>query len=231
MTAVRASPSDQAGAMRNRHVYLPPHFEESSAEEIHAFIEQHPFGALVVNGPRGLEANHLPFLLDTQRDGSLRLVAHVARANNVWHDTPDGSDVLVIFNTAGAYISPTWYPSKAETHQNVPTWNYQAVHVRGHISIHDDETFVRGVVARLTRDHERRVEPERPWKMTDSPREFIDQMVRAIVGIEICVTQVEAKWKLGQNRQDRDRLGAADALEAHGDADTSAAMRRARRDR
>lgn len=210
-------------------MYLPPHFEASGAEDIRAFIEQHPLGALVVNGPRGLDANHVPFLLDAQPDGSLRLLAHVARGNSVWHETADGSEVLVLFNSAGAYISPNWYPSKFETHQNVPTWNYQAVHMQGHIYVHDDEAFVRGVVARLTRDHERRVEPERPWKMTDSPREFIDQMVRAIVGIEIRVTRVEAKWKLGQNRQDRDAFGAADALEVRGDHATSEAMRRARR--
>ena len=212
-------------------MYLPAHFAETDANELRQFIDRHPLGALVVKCPRGLDANHLPFLTDVTADGDFRLLAHVARGNNVWQETQDGSEVLVIFNTPGGYISPSWYPSKAETHQNVPTWNYQAVHAHGHLYVHDDEPFVRGVVARLTRDHERRVEPERPWKMTDSPREFIDQMVRAIVGIEVRVTHVEGKWKLGQNRKDRDKLGAADALDARGDHATADAMRRAHRDK
>lgn len=209
-------------------MYLPSHFEESDTGELSRFIEQHSLGALVVNGPNGLDANHIPFLLDPQPDGSMRLLAHVARSNAVWKEMVDDSDVLVMFGTNGAYISPGWYPTKQETHQQVPTWNYQVVHVHGQLFVHDNDAFVRGVVARLTREHERRVAPDQPWKMTDAPREFIDRMVQAIVGIEVRVTRMVGKWKLGQNRQDRDRLGAAEALEARGDVETSAAMRRAK---
>ena len=207
-------------------MYLPQHFEETRPDEQHRFIEEHPLGALIVHGPEGLDANHIPFLVDQSTGGPVRLLAHVARTNLVWQDTPDGTNVLVLFRTNGAYVSPNWYPSKHETHQQVPTWNYQALHVHGRMFVHDDAAFVRGVVARLTRDHERRVEPDRMWKLTDSAPEFIDRMVKAIVGIEVRVDRIVGKWKLGQNRPDRDRLAAADALEARGEAETSGAMRR-----
>jgi transcriptional regulator len=137
--------------------------------------------------------------------------------------------VLVIFRSAGGYVSPNWYPSKHETQQQVPTWNYQVVHVHGTLVVHDDAKFVRGVVGKLTREHEMRVAPEGPWRMADSPPEFIDRMVAAIVGIEVRIERMIGKWKLGQNRTDRDRLGASDALEARGDTEIAEAMRNARR--
>lgn len=210
-------------------MYLPPHFEENRPDELHQFISAHPLGSLVVNGPSGLDANHIPFLLDAPSDEPKRLLAHVARANPVWQDVPSGSQVLVIFRTNGAYISPNWYPSKHETHQQVPTWNYQAVHVHGTLTVHDDATFVRGVVARLTREHENHTNPASVWKMTDAPREFIDRMVAAIVGIEVRVDRIVGKWKIGQNRNERDRLSAADALSERGETETSTAMREAKR--
>jgi transcriptional regulator len=106
----------------------------------------------------------------------------------------------------------------------VPTWNYQAVHVHGRIKIRDDERFVRGVVARLTRVNEARTGSDQPWKMTDSSREYIDQMLSAIVGIEIEITQLVGKWKLSQNREERDRISAAEELRQRGEHVTSAAM-------
>src|SRR5262249_26471291 len=145
------------------------------------------------------------------------LLAHVARANPVWKEAGDGDEALVIFRAANAYISPNWYPSKHEFHRQVPTWNYQAVHVHGTIRIRDDERFVRGGVARLTRVNEARAGGERPWKMTDSHKEYIDQMLTAIVGIEIEITRMIGKWKLSQNREERDRINAAEALRKRGD--------------
>ena len=211
-------------------MYLPPHFEEARTAELHRFIAAHPLGALVVNGPNGLDANHIPFLLDPAEPcgGPARLIAHVARANPVWRDVARGAPVLVIFGSAGAYISPNWYPTKADTHRVVPTWNYEVVHVHGTFSVHDDEKFIRGVIGRLTREHEARVSPGRPWKMSDAPRDFLDQMVSSIIGISVTVTQMVGKRKLGQNRDDGDRLAAAEALEGLGDAATASAMRKAR---
>lgn len=205
-------------------MYLPSHFEQTQPQELHRVIREHPLGVLVLNGPGGLDANHLPFELDADQGEHGQLRAHVARANPLWQEARDGDEALVIFRGASAYISPNWYPSKHEFHRQVPTWNYQAVHVHGRIRIRDDEKFVRGVVARLTRENEARAGTGKPWKMTESPKEFIDQMLAAIVGIEIEIGRLVGKWKLGQNREERDRIGAAGELARRGDQLTSSAM-------
>jgi transcriptional regulator len=200
-------------------MYLPPHFHETRADELHRIIGQHPLGALVVNGPDGLDADHLPFELDASVGEHGVLRAHVARANPIATQARDGDPVLVVFRAADAYISPNWYPSKHESHRQVPTWNYQVVHVHGSIRIRDDDKFVRGIVARLTRTHEARAGEERPWRMTDSAADHIDAMLKAIVGIEVEIARIVGKSKLSQNREERDRIGAAEALherDAHG---------------
>jgi transcriptional regulator len=212
-------------------MYLPQHFEETRPEELQRVIREYPLGVLVVHGPNGLDANHLPFELNPDDGERGHLIAHVARANPLWQEAKDGDEVLVIFRGVNAYISPNWYPSKHEFHRQVPTWNYQAVHVHGKIKIRDDERFVRGVVARLTRTHEARTGSERPWKMTDSSKEYIDQMLSAIVGIEIEITKLVGKWKLSQNREERDRIGAAEELRKRGEEVMSAAILAALGDR
>ena len=205
-------------------MYVPPHFAEVRPDALHGLIAAYPFAALVVRGPNGLDANHLPFELDPKVGERGLLRAHVARANPVWKEVRDGDEALVIFRATNAYVSPNWYPSKHELHQQVPTWNYQVVHVHGTIRIRDDERFVRGVVARLTRVNEARTGDAKPWKMTDSTPEYIDEMLTAIVGIEIEIAKIVGKWKLSQNKEERDRLGAAQALRAHGDAASAEAM-------
>jgi transcriptional regulator len=205
-------------------MYLPEHFDETRTEELHRVIREHPLGVLVRNGPSGLDGNHLPFELSVDGGEHGYLLAHVARANPLWQEAKDGDEALVIFRAANAYISPNWYPSKHEFHRQVPTWNYQAVHVHGTIKVRDDEKFVRAVVARLTRVHELRAGSERPWRMTDSSKEYIDQMVSAIVGIEIEITRLVGKWKLSQNREERDRINAAEELRKRGEQLTSSAM-------
>jgi len=216
-------------------MYMPAHFEENRPEVLHSLIVEQPFGALITLGPNGLDANHLPFDAelvcarnesqperergDTQAaalaDGAIAgarclLRAHVARANPVWKEAAMHPDALVIFQGPAAYISPTWYPSKHETHRQVPTYNYMVVHAHGKMVVRDDESFVRCLVARLTRKMEAG-EPV-PWKMGDAPADFITQMLGAIVGIEIEVTRLVGKWKLSQNKDAPDRRGAADAL-------------------
>jgi len=195
-------------------MYVPAHFEESRPEALHALMTAHPFGTLVTHGGSGLDANHIPFDLDPAQGPMGILKAHVARANPVWQDVANGDEVLVIFRASDAYISPNWYPSKHETHRQVPTWNYMVVHAHGRITIRDDERFVRGVVARLTRTHES-VQPD-PWKMSDAPAEYVDTMLKAIVGLEIEITRLEGKSKLSQNKEVRDIRGAGRALLAQG---------------
>ena len=196
-------------------MYVPAHFDESRTEVLHALIAQHPFGILVTHGRSGLDANHVPFALDAGAGRLGVLNAHVARANPVWQDVADGDEVLVVFRPGHAYVSPNWYPSKHETHRQVPTWNYVVVHAHGRIAIRDDERYVRSVVARLTRTHE--AGQPRPWKMGDSPPEFIDTMLRAVVGVQVEITRLVGKAKLSQNKEPRDLLGAAQALKAQGE--------------
>jgi transcriptional regulator len=205
-------------------MYNPAHFTVSNAETLHRIIHEHPLGVLVTLTPAGLDANHLPFEFDPKLGEHGLLSAHVARANPVWQQC-DGADVLVIFRGNESYISPNWYPSKHETHRQVPTWNYEVVHAHGRLRVQDQEKFVRGVVARLTRTHEA-AEP-RPWKMGDSAPDYIDGMLKAIVGIEIEISRIEGKIKLSQNREERDRLNAADTLLERGKAGLAQAMRSA----
>jgi transcriptional regulator len=196
-------------------MYVPPHFEESRLDVLQGLIRQHPFGMLVTHGTSGLDVNHIPFELKLQQGKLGILNAHVARANPVWKDVADGDEVLVVFRAGDAYISPNWYPSKHEFHKQVPTWNYMVVHAHGRITIRDDKRFVHGVVARLTRTHE--ASQSFPWKMTDSPADFIDSMLEAIVGLEIEIIRLTGKSKLSQNKEIRDQRGAGEALEAQGD--------------
>lgn len=204
-------------------MYLPNHFVEAREEELVQAINEHPLGTLVVNGPDGLDANHLPCHFEKD-DGGRKLLAHVARANPLWKEATQGQEVLVIFRAGDAYVSPNWYPSKHELHRQVPTWNYRVVHVHGRLFVRDDPRFVRGVVARLTKTHEAATGAARPWKMTDSSPEYIDQMLANIVGLEIEVTKMVGKWKLSQNREERDRRGAAEELLKRGDTEIAGVM-------
>ena len=197
-------------------MYLPNHFQETNHAKLIELIGSHPFAALVTySSDNGLDANHIPFEFAppsvTYPHGLLR--AHIARANPLWQNTAPESKVLVIFKTTDHYISPNWYPSKHESHQQVPTWNYQVVHIHGSITFQDDEKTVRGIVARLTREHERRSHPAKPWKLTDSKPEFIGDMLSKIIGLEIKIDSIIGKSKLSQNKLATDRLGVVDALQ------------------
>lgn len=204
-------------------MYIPDHFLIKNSDVLHRIIRTHPLGVLVTLSPNGLDANHIPFELHTTQGEFGVLTAHVARTNPVWEQCRDGADVLVIFRGSESYISPNWYPSKHETHRQVPTWNYEVVHAHGWLTIQDEEKFVRGVVGRLTRTHEA-AEPK-PWKMGDSSPEYIDGMLKAIVGIEIAITRLEGKAKLSQNREAPDRLNAAEVLARQGETELAQAMR------
>lgn len=203
-------------------MYLPSHFDEQRLEALHDLIAKNPLGVLVTHGSEGLDANHLPFELDSGvgQHGVLR--AHVARNNPVWQSVASGDEVLVVFRAQDAYISPNWYPSKHEAHKQVPTWNYRVVHAHGRITVRDDERYVRGLVARLTRKHE--AGQPSPWKMSDAPPDYIDAMLKAIVGIEIAVARLVGKFKLSQNREVRDRVSAAHALIDQADTELGQAM-------
>ena len=206
-------------------MYIPAHFAETRPDELARIIREHPLGMLVTHGSTGLDADHIPFEFDAGAGTPGVLSAHVARANTLWQRCPTGTPVMVVFRGAEAYISPNWYPSKHEAHRQVPTWNYEVVHAHGTVTIHDDERSVRRIVGRLTRRHEA-AEPK-PWKMGDSAPEYINAMLQNIVGIEIALTSLVGKVKLSQNKEARDRLQAADTLEARGRGGMAQAMRKA----
>lgn len=211
-------------------MYVPAHFEENRPDTLRQLIERHPLGTLVNVGENGLDANHVPFEFDAAAGPHGTLRTHVARANPLWREAAGQPEALVIFQGPSAYISPNWYPSKHEAHRLVPTYNYMVVHAHGRMVIREDEAFLRGLVARLTRRMEAQAGEARPWRMGEAPPEFIAQLLGHIVGIEIEVTRLIGKWKLSQNRDARDRLGAIAALEALGDDESravAAAMRAA----
>ena len=203
-------------------MYLPPYFATDDPEALHKLMQAHPLGALITHGERGLDANHLPFELDTESGKHGVLRAHVARNNPLWQEARDGDEVLVIFKAADAYISPNWYPSKKAHHQQVPTWNYSVVHAHCRIQIRDDARFVRRLLANLTRHHEAG-EPT-PWKMADAPRDYLEAKVAAVVRIEIEITGLVGKFKLSQNKEAADRQEAAHALYARGQVEVASDM-------
>lgn len=204
-------------------MYIPPHFAVTDPAALHRIVREHPLGVLVTHGDDGLDADHIPFEFDPAAGPLGTLKAHVARANPLWQRCGSGMPVMVIFRGAEAFVSPSWYPSKHETHRQVPTWNYEVVHAHGRLVVRDDERFVRGLVARLTRQHEA-AEPK-PWKMGDAPPDYIDAMLGNIVGIEVAVTSLVGKSKLSQNKEARDRLGAAQTLAERGHDELARRMR------
>ncbi len=207
-------------------MYVPTAFAEDRSEVVAAFIEAHPMAQLVTMTDDGLVATPLPMLYEPVADGLGSLVGHVARANRHWANASPEVEALAIFTGANAYISPNWYPSKAEHGKVVPTWNYETVHVRGRFIVHDEAEWKRALVTRLTERHESRFDA--PWAVADAPPDYIETMLKAIVGIEIEVTSIQAKRKLSQNRPEPDVAGVIAGLtELGGD---SACVAQAMRD-
>lgn len=200
-------------------MYLPEHFAENDAETMHELIRRNPLALLVLATSDGPVANHIPFVLDVHSGDQGTLIGHVARNNSVWQAEPIG-DALVVFQSADAYISPNFYPTKAETHEVVPTWNYAVVQAHGPLQVHDEPRWVRGAVGRLTKQMEASETPS--WMMADAPSDYVAGMLENIVGIEIPISRLLGKWKVSQNRNEADRAGAATGLDARGTASATA---------
>jgi transcriptional regulator len=191
-------------------MYLPQLFEEKRLDILHSFVRDHPFGALVVLSANGLEANHLPFEIDAASGPFGTLHCHVSRANPVWRNFSPDTEALAIFQGPNTYITPTWYPSKQETGKDVPTWNYIVVHARGPMRVIDDVHHVRAHLEKLVAKNEKG--RPHPWQITDAPEDYVNKQLSLIVGIEIPLASLVGKWKLGQNRQMRDRHGMLQGL-------------------
>lgn len=194
-------------------MYIPAHYRESRPEVLHGFMRRHPLATLVTRTAGGVDANHIPMEL-LLVDGQPRLRGHVARANPLWREAMPEEPVLAIFTSAGSYVTPSWYPSKREHGKVVPTWNYAAVHARGTIRFVHEAAWLRALVGSLTDSHEG-VRAE-PWQVDDAPADYVEGMLRAIVGVEIEVSALEGKFKASQNREARDKAGVAAGLAAQG---------------
>ncbi|MER9628810.1 FMN-binding negative transcriptional regulator [Mesorhizobium sp. M0296] len=195
-------------------MYQPPHFQETRPDVLHGLIRAHPLGLLVSNGVEGPVANAIPFLLDADVPPNGRLRAHLAKANPQWRLLADNplARVLVVFQGADAYVTPSWYETKRETGKVVPTWNYAIVQVRGIVTVIEDQDWLAEQISDLTMSQEG--SRSAPWAVTDAPAPFIQSQIKGIVGLEIEITEISGKWKVSQNRPAADRVGVAEGLES-----------------
>ncbi|TRZ64133.1 MAG: FMN-binding negative transcriptional regulator [Rhodocyclaceae bacterium] len=197
-------------------MYLPAHFQETRGEVLAALMRTHPFATLVTttaDAACGFSANHLPLEYDPLPAPFGTLRGHVARANPLWREAAGAAganQALAIFQGPHAYISPAWYPSKLEAGKAVPTWNYAVVHAHGRLKFFEDRQQLRDLVAMLTDRHE--AGRPHPWRVSDAPEDYLEQMLKAIVGFEMPVTRLVGKWKVSQNRATADRAGVIAGL-------------------
>ena len=208
-------------------MYLPRHFtaDETQTRELLSGIR---VADLVTPTGTGLYATFLPLVYDESAGDQGALLGHVARKNDHWRLQPIGES-MVIAHGPDAYITPNWYASKREHGKVVPTWNYLTAHIHGPLMIHDDAGWLEQLVRRLTARHEAEAEQPRPWSVDDAPRAYTDSQLKAIVGVELRISRVEAKAKLGQNRSSDDIDGVIEGLRERGEeaiADATSAGRR-----
>lgn len=197
-------------------MYVPDHFRVEDLAQMHALMRGRPFAALVSAGAAGLYGSHLPTVLkDEGAYGTIE--CHLARGNPHWRDLAEGGEALMIFTGPEGYITPNWYPSKAEHGKVVPTWNYAIVHAYGRPEVKDDREWLRRHVGELTAQQER--SEAQPWKLSDAPDSYIDVMTRGIVGFRFEITRLQGKWKMSQNRQTPDWEGVVQGLNARATGD------------
>ena len=192
-------------------MYLPTHFQQENLTELFDCIEANPFASVMVVHEGEIEANHMPLELDRSAGAKGMLRGHIAKANRLSALLENALSAYVIFHADHAYISPSWYEGKQEHHRVVPTWNYRVVHVKGTIRKVEDDRYLRGILARLTRTHE--ATQELPWKMGDAPEDFIQEQLEKIVAVEIEMDSIIGKFKVSQNRSAADAERVATALE------------------
>ncbi len=201
-------------------MYQAPAFAEERVDVMHALIRAHALTTLVVCVDGVPDANHLPLLLDPRPAPYGTLRGHVARANPLWRQLADGRQALAIFQGPQTYVTPSWYPSKRETGQVVPTWNYAVGHAYGVPVVREDRAWLRNLVSQLTDLQETPM--AQPWSIDDAPAEYIERMLGAIVGIELPISRLQGKWKVNQNRTAADRAGVVAGLAQSGDAQSLA---------
>jgi transcriptional regulator len=202
-------------------MYLPKYHQFTDHEAMLSLVESHALGAWVCQGDGELVANHVPFFLDRNRGPLGTLKGHVSRANGVWRSLTPATPSVVMFRGPQSYISPGWYPGKVEHGEVVPTWDYVVAHAHGVARVIEDRDWLLDMLGRLT-THQEAGRPA-PWQVGDAPAEYIDKMLRAVVGIEIRIDRLEGKLKVSQDEALHDRLGTVKGLQA-GQGDEAAAL-------
>ena len=191
-------------------MYIPRHNEEKRVSVMHSLMLSRPLGTLVTLGASGLFASHIPMILEDDGSQFGILKGHISRANTQWRDFVPTVDALAIFAGHQHYISPNWYPETKEHGQEVPTWNYVVVHAYGPLKVIRDDHWLLTNVEKLTNIHE--AASPIPWKVSDAPEDFIQSQLEGIVGLELPIQRLEGKWKVSQNRTERERNGVVDGL-------------------
>lgn len=204
-------------------MYNPPQFKQDDPAVLHAAIRAQGFGSLVTLGADGIEASHVPMLIDPAPAPYGTLIGHIAKANPQWRTMRAEVPALAMFLGPDAYVTPAWYPTKQESGKVVPTWNYVAIHASGRLTFFEEPERLLALVTRLTEHHEAgRAEP---WAVSDAPAEYVQGMLKGIVGFELAVTRLEGKWKMSQNRPAQDRAGVVDGLTRESGGDVARIVR------
>jgi len=201
-------------------MYVPDYYREDDTAVMHALMRQAPFATLVTTTNDGLMGTHLPTVLQSAPAPFGTIEAHIARPNSQWKTYRPDEDALLIFAGPNHYVRPAWYPSKTLEGKAVPTWNYAAVHAYGRVEIIKDQIWLKQHVAELTQQQERT--SKEPWAISDAPEDYIQMMLRGIVGIRMVITRLDGKWKMSQNRSNDDRAGVVNGLTTEDDANASA---------
>ncbi|MGB6537049.1 MAG: FMN-binding negative transcriptional regulator [Xanthobacteraceae bacterium] len=197
-------------------MYQPDHFRVDDAGQMHALMRARPFATLISAGSLGLYASHLPTVLKDEGPHGV-VECHLARANPHCQDLDGEHEALMIFHGAEGYVTPNWYPSKAQHGKVVPTWNYAVVHAYGRPQVMADADWLRRHVTELTAQQERG--EARPWAVSDAPESYLNVMLRGIVGFRFAISRLEGKWKMSQNREMGDRGGVVQGLQRRGQGD------------
>ena len=205
-------------------MYVPKHFEENREEEIKRIIENFPLATIVANTKNGLVANHIPLLLNKSSNGKKVLIGHIAKNNTLHRELRNNDNVIFLFKSEDAYISPNWYPTRNKKREHVPTWNYQVVHLYGNIIFNHDQKFLLKTVNELTNIFEKDNKKKTDWKMNDVSSKFMSSMLKEIVGIEINISKQIAKSKLNQNREKEDIENVIKKLKNNGHSFLSNSM-------
>lgn len=216
-------PGWSADRRYNFAMHVPSYFVEDRVDVLHEAIRGAGLATLVTVGADGLNASHIPLILEPGFGPLGRLVGHLARANSQWEVTPEGSSALAIVLGPDAYVTPTWYPSKRETGRVVPTWDYVAIHAQGTVRFFHEHERLLDIINRLTERYEGTRQPR--WKVADAPPDYVDALLKGIVGVELTITRLQGQWKVSQNKTESDRRGVEEGLRSEGQSAMASLVR------